>query len=64
MTPAGSAMAKNHGGGVEHSYMPYDYQFAVKRFLVEFNPKYLFDGQALAKSRERSGEKARSGDLH
>lgn len=42
MTPTGSAMAKKiFGGGVEHSYMPYDYQFAVKRFFNRVQPKIL-----------------------
>ena len=42
MTPTGSAMAKKiFGSGVEHSYLPYDYQFAVRRFFNLVRPKIL-----------------------
>ena len=42
MTPTGSAMAKKiFGSGVEHSYLPYDYQFAVKRFFDLVQPRIL-----------------------
>ena len=42
MTPSGSAMAKKiFGISVEHSYLPYDYQFAVKRFFNVVQPKIL-----------------------
>ena len=42
MTPTGSAMAKKiFGAAVEHSYLPYDYQFAVRRFFNLVQPKIL-----------------------
>ena len=42
MTPSGSAMAKKiFGSEVEHSYLPYDYQFAVRRFFNLVQPRII-----------------------
>ena len=42
MTPAGSAMVKKiFNQSVEHCYLPYDYQFAVAKFLDRVKPKIL-----------------------
>ena len=42
MTPSGSAMvAKIFNDSVEHSYLPYDYTFAISRFFDRVRPKML-----------------------
>ena len=42
MTPAGSAMVKKiFNQSVEHCYLPYDYPFAVAKFLDRVKPKML-----------------------
>jgi 3-deoxy-D-manno-octulosonic-acid transferase len=42
MTPTGSArVVDSFGARVDHCYIPYDYNFAVKRFLKRMQPRLL-----------------------